>query len=194
MTMGNFPDPLETLNCRNQLKTMTDRLIIPDYCPLPGAKPYARPILIKFGWLYVVLGAIGVVTSGLPTTIFITMEAWAVARSSKCFHDWLYSHHIFGPAMRNWEQHRVIPPKAKLTAPIIMTTCMTPVAVYILTRASFVPTKLGTKPHNMPSYRVMLGLRRFWSQSIRFTCLTRICQLLPPEPSARRNRCPYQPV
>ena len=194
---------------------MTDRLIIPDYCPLPAAKPYARPILIKFGWLYVVLGAIGVVTSGLPTTIFIIMAAWPFARSSKRLHDWLYSHHNFGPAMINWERHREIPPKAKLTAlaimslsaaavanigggrltaPIIMTVSMTPVAVYILTRASFVPTKLGRKPHNMPSYRVMLGLRRFWSQSIRFTCLTRICQLLPPEPSTRRNRCPYQPV
>ncbi len=143
-----------------KLNMMTDRLIIPDYCPVPAAKPYMRPILIAFGWLCVALGAVGVVTPGLPTTVFIIMAAWAFARSSRRFHDWLYSHQLFGPALINWERHRVIPPKAKvlavsmmslsvamvavigagsLMAPAIMMACMTPAAIYILTRSSRVP-------------------------------------------------------
>ena len=139
---------------------MTDRLIIPDYCPVPAAKPYMRPLLIVFGWLCVALGTIGVVTPGLPTTVFIIMAAWSFARSSRRFHDWLYNHKLFGPALINWERHRVIPPKAKVMAvsmmslsvamvavigagswmaPTIMMVCLTPVAIYILTRASRIP-------------------------------------------------------
>src|ERR1700730_1972390 len=37
--------------------------------------------------------------------------------------------------------------------------------------------------------RTMLGLRRFWSQSIRFTCRTRICQ----EWALSIKRWPHQP-
>jgi|SaaInlV_130m_DNA_2_1039683.scaffolds.fasta_scaffold70132_1 hypothetical protein len=143
-----------------RLNIMTDRLIIPDYCPVPAAKPYMRPLLIVFGWLCVALGTIGVVTPGLPTTVFIIMAAWAFARSSRRFHDWLYNHKLFGPALINWERHRVIPPKAKVMAvsmmslsvamvavigagswmaPTIMMVCLTPVAIYILTRASRIP-------------------------------------------------------
>ena len=143
-----------------KLNIMTDRLIIPDYCPVPAAKPFMRPLLIAFGWLCVALGGIGVVTPGLPTTVFIIMAAWAFARSSRRFHDWLYSHKLFGPALINWERHRVIPPKAKVMAvsmmslsvaivavigagswmaPTIMMAAMTPVAIFILTRASRAP-------------------------------------------------------
>ena len=135
-------------------------MIIPDYCSVPAARPYARPLLITFGWFCVVLGAISLVTPGLRTIIFIIMAAWAFGRSSRRFHDWLYNHRLFGPALINWERHRIIPPKAKVLvvsmmslsvamvavigaeswmAPAIMTACMMPVALYILTRASRVP-------------------------------------------------------
>ncbi|MAF46903.1 MAG: YbaN family protein [Rhodospirillales bacterium] len=139
---------------------MSERLIITDHCPVPAARPYARPLLIAFGWLCVALGAIGVVTPGLPTTIFIIIAAWAFARSSRRFHDWLYRHRVFGPALLDWERHRVIPVKAKVMAvsmmglsiavvavlgagswmaPAIMAACLSPVALYILTRASRAP-------------------------------------------------------
>jgi len=139
---------------------MTDKLIIKDYCPVPVAKPYLRPLLISFGWLCVVLGVIGAVTPGLPTTIFIIMAAWAFSRSSRRFHDWIYSHRMFGPILHNWESHRVIPRKAKVMAvgmmslsllfvvfftpatwiaPTIMLAVMLPAAIYIVTRASYAP-------------------------------------------------------
>jgi uncharacterized membrane protein YbaN (DUF454 family) len=139
------------------LRFMQERMIIPDYCPVPEAKPYARPLLIAFGWLCVALGTIGVVTPGLPTTVFIIMAAWAFARSSRRFHDWLFNHRLFGLTLINWERNRVIPAKAKVMAvsmmslsvlavailgagswmaPAILMACMTPVAFYIVTRAS----------------------------------------------------------
>ncbi len=127
---------------------------------MPEAKPYLRPLLIVFGWLCVVMGAIGAVTPGLPTTVFLIMAAWAFARSSRKFHAWLYGHKYFGPTVRNWDNYRVIPKKAKVLAvsmmsaslafvivfvaqdwmlPTIMFAVMAPAAAYILTRASTAP-------------------------------------------------------
>ncbi|NQV55918.1 MAG: YbaN family protein [Rhodospirillales bacterium] len=139
---------------------MSEQTVITDYCPVPRAKPYLRPLLIVFGWLCVVLGTIGVVTPGMPTTIFIILAAWAFARSSARFHQWLYGHRLFGPTLINWENHRVIPVKAKIMAvsmmglsvtimaliasdnlmvPAILAAGLSPIALYIVTRASRVP-------------------------------------------------------
>ncbi len=131
-----------------------------DRCPVPEAKPWLRPILIIFGWTCVALGAIGAVTPGLPTTVFLIMAAWAFSRSSRRFHSWLYGHKYLGPYITAWDQHRVIPKRAKIMAvcmmslslaivilflaktmmlPMIMAGVMFPAAIYILTRASEVP-------------------------------------------------------
>jgi uncharacterized protein len=131
-----------------------------DRCPVPEAKPWLRPILIIFGWTCVAIGAIGAVTPGLPTTIFLIMAAWAFSRSSKRFHTWLYGHKYLGPYITAWEEHRVIPKRAKIVAismmslsltivivfiaktallPMIMAAVMLPAAIYIVTRASVVP-------------------------------------------------------
>ena len=75
------------------------------------------------------LGAIGVVTPGLPATVFIIMAAWVFARSSRRFHGWLYNHKLFGPALINWERHRVIPPKAKVMVVSMMSLSAAMVAV-----------------------------------------------------------------
>lgn len=133
-----------------------------DNCPVGEAKPWLRPLMIAFGWLCVILGAIGVVVPGLPTTVFLIMAAWAFSRSSRRFHNWLYAHKFFGPVVSNWENHRVIPVKAKIMAvsmmtlsviivltlfpgnlmlPAIMVAAMAPAAVYIVSRESRVPVK-----------------------------------------------------
>ncbi len=133
---------------------------LPDNCPVPVARPYLRPLLIALGFTCVGLGAVGVVVPGMPTTVFLIMAAWAFARSSQRFHTWLYSRPRFGPLLINWEQHRVIPMRAKVIAvgcmtlsfvyvagfvaqdwvlPATLLAVMVPAAIYILTRASRVP-------------------------------------------------------
>ena len=82
-----------------------------DRCPLPKARPVLKPILIDFGFLCVALGLIGVFTPGFPSTVFLIMAAWAFARSSKRYYNRLYGHKRFGPVLRDWHAHRVIPPK-----------------------------------------------------------------------------------
>jgi uncharacterized membrane protein YbaN (DUF454 family) len=92
----------------------------------PGPKPLsllARVLLHCFAVLCLVLGLIGVVLPGMPTTVFILMAAWAAARSSPRLHAWLRNHRIFGPLLRNWENGRTVSRRAKWSATITMAAC-----------------------------------------------------------------------
>ena len=154
---------IETGIRRAHLNNMDDtriNLAHLDRCPVPEAKPFLRPVLIAFGWLCVALGLIGVVTPGLPTTVFLIMAAWAFSRSSRRFHAWLYGHKYLGLIVQNWDRHRAIPVKAKIMAvsmmtvslliivlfvaetwvlPAIMLAVLIPAALYIVTRTSGQP-------------------------------------------------------
>jgi len=92
----------------------------------PGPKPLsllARVLLHCFAVLCLVLGLIGVVLPGMPTTVFILMAAWAAARSSPRLHAWLRNHRIFGPLLRNWENGSTVSRRAKWSATITMAAC-----------------------------------------------------------------------
>ena len=73
-----------------------------------------RPVYLLLGWSFFGLGAVGAVVPGLPTTPFMLLALWAFSKSSQRFHDWLYAHRVFGPPLRQWQTHRVIPVKAKI--------------------------------------------------------------------------------
>ncbi len=75
-----------------------------------------RVLLQLFGWLNVGLGAVGVFVPLLPTTPFLLVAAWAFARSSERFHEWLVTHPRLGPPITNWREHRAISRRLKLVA------------------------------------------------------------------------------
>ena len=75
-----------------------------------------RSLYFLLGWCFFGLGAVGTVVPGLPTTPFMLLALWAFSKSSQRFHDWLYSHRVFGPPLQQYRTHRVIPGKAKLLA------------------------------------------------------------------------------
>ena len=79
-----------------------------------------RPVFFVLGWCFFGLGAVGVVVPGLPTVPFMLVALWAFARSSRRFHDWLYTHRVFGPPLQAWQDHGVIPMKAKVLAVVTM--------------------------------------------------------------------------
>jgi hypothetical protein len=79
-----------------------------------------RGLLITGGTICVVLGVIGIFMPLLPTTPFMLLAAACFARSSRRFHDWLLANRTFGPLIREWEQHRSIPRRTKLTAIALM--------------------------------------------------------------------------
>ena len=75
-----------------------------------------RPLLFTLGWLLFGLGFVGVFVPVLPTTPFMLLALWCFSRSSDRFHKWLYTHKYFGPPLQSWQEHRVIPLKAKFIA------------------------------------------------------------------------------
>ena len=120
----------------------------------------ARWALLVFGWLMVVLGMIGVVVPGMPTTVFLIIAVWAFSKCSVRFQQWLWKHKTFGPPIRAWHLHRVIPVKAKVMAsgmmtvsfvyvtffvaedwvfPALLAAVLVPSSAWILTRASAAP-------------------------------------------------------
>tara|TARA_B110000116_G_scaffold258775_1_gene260238 strand:+ start:1923 stop:2348 length:426 start_codon:yes stop_codon:yes gene_type:complete len=88
--------------------------------PLPKQKSVGTPIssikkymYLGVGFISLFLAYIGVITPGVPFTGFLIIAAWAFSKSSKKWHDYLYSHKIFGPFITNWESERVFPKKAR---------------------------------------------------------------------------------
>lgn len=75
---------------------------------------------ITFGLCALVLGLVGLVLPLLPTTPFMLLAAACFAKSSPRLHDWLVGHRLFGPAIRDWREHRAIAPRAKRMAVLAM--------------------------------------------------------------------------
>ena len=80
-----------------------------------------RLALLVLGWMCVGLGFIGIFVPGLPTTIFLIIALWAFTKSSKKLRIWLLNHKRFGPILRNWEEHKVVPLKAKILMVVLQT-------------------------------------------------------------------------
>lgn len=72
-----------------------------------------RPLWLAAGLVSAGVGIIGIVVPLLPTTPLMILAAACFARSSPRLHDWLWNHRLFGPAIRDWREHRAIPPLAK---------------------------------------------------------------------------------
>jgi hypothetical protein len=132
----------------------------------------ARWGLLAFGWVNVGLGMIGVVVPGMPTTVFLIIAVWAFSKSSVRFQRWLWEHQTFGPSIRAWHEHRVIPKKAKIMAslmmaasfiyvtffvaeswvlPAVLAAVLVPSAAFILSQASTTPNPSPVAETSEPS-------------------------------------------
>ena len=123
----------------------------------------SRIILLALGWICVSLGFIGIFVPGLPTTIFLIIALWAFTKSSTKFRNWLLNHKRFGPILHNWQEHRVVPLRAKILMVILqisvviivqytfdnliitlgLTIILVLVAMYVISLPSKVPEALG---------------------------------------------------
>ena len=92
-----------------------------------------RPLFFILGWLLFGLGFVGAFVPVLPTTPLMLLALWCFSRSSDRFHDWLYTHKIFGPPLQQWQEHRVIPLAAKLIAVFFMAASLVYLFVFSVT-------------------------------------------------------------
>lgn len=127
--------------------------------PIAAAAGWLSPVFFALGLLSTALGIVGMFVPGLPTTVFLIVALWAFSKSSQRLQTWLWMHPRFGPGLRLWQVHRVIPIKAKIAAvsvmllsllviiveaqsweaPVTVAAIMVPVALWIATRRSSIP-------------------------------------------------------
>lgn len=83
----------------------------------PGERWGARrAVYFVLGWFFFGLGVLGAVLPVLPTTPFMLLAAWAFSNSSRRFEHWLLEHPWFGPGIKRWRAHRVVPARIKLVS------------------------------------------------------------------------------
>lgn len=72
-----------------------------------------RYLWFTLGMLSLGMAYVGVVTPGIPFSVFLVFAAYCFSKSSKRMHDWLYGHKYFGPFLTNWKEHKIFPLKMK---------------------------------------------------------------------------------
>lgn len=75
-----------------------------------------RVSLIISGWIFVVLGVIGIFLPVMPTTIFLILAAACFARSSEKFYYQLINNKYLGKYIKDYMEHRGMPLRAKIVA------------------------------------------------------------------------------
>jgi uncharacterized membrane protein YbaN (DUF454 family) len=65
------------------------------------------------GFLSLGMAYIGIITPGIPYSIFVVFAAYCFSKGSERMHKWIYNHKIFGPFLTNWGEKRVFPQKMR---------------------------------------------------------------------------------
>lgn len=79
-----------------------------------------KALLFVFGWISFGLGVIGAFLPVIPTTPFLILSAYLFSKSSPRFHAWLLSLPFAGPAINDWNQNRVVRPRAKVLCSVMI--------------------------------------------------------------------------
>ncbi len=103
------------------------------------------------GFLSLGMAYIGIVTPGIPYSIFVVFAAYCFSKGSERMHRWIYNHKIFGPFLTNWNQKRVFPQKMKY----FMLAMMSLSLVLMWTG--------GVKPIGVISTAVFMALVAVWA-------------------------------
>ena len=91
-----------------------------------------RGLFLAAGTVALLLGLIGIFLPLLPTTPFVLLAAACYARGSRRFYDWLLAQRTFGPIVHEWQQHRSIPYRTKITAIVLMSLTLATSIVFFV--------------------------------------------------------------
>lgn len=70
--------------------------------------------------LFIILGFIGAILPGMPTTVFLILAAWAASKGWPKMDAWLLNHPKYGATLKAWRENGTVPRRAKWIASIMM--------------------------------------------------------------------------
>jgi uncharacterized membrane protein YbaN (DUF454 family) len=103
------------------------------------------------GFFSLGLAYVGVITPGMPYSIFVVFAAYCFAKGSPKMHAWLYNHKLFGPFLTNWGTKRVFPTKMKFFMLAMMSSSL------------IIMWFTGVKPIGILSTAVFMSLVAVWA-------------------------------
>lgn len=103
------------------------------------------------GFLSLGMAYIGIITPGIPYSIFVVFAAYCFSKGSERMHKWIYNHKIFGPFLTNWGEKRVFPQKMRYLMLGMMTLSL---CIMFFT---------GVKPIGILSTAVFMALVAVWA-------------------------------
>ena len=83
-------------------------------------KALQNTLLLTLGWLFVVLGVIGLLLPIVPTTPFLIVALALFSKSSPRFHQMLLNNSWFGPTLRQWDETKTLSRKTKYKASLLI--------------------------------------------------------------------------
>lgn len=83
-----------------------------------------RYFYLALGFICVGFAYIGIITPGIPFSIFLVIAAWAFAKSSPKMEAWLYNHPWFGKFLTNWYSKRIFPQRGKYIMLVTMASTL----------------------------------------------------------------------
>ncbi len=86
----------------------------------PTLHGWRRWLFVALGWFFVGLAVLGAILPLLPTTPFLLLASYFFVRSSPRLNAWLLRSKLFGPFLRNWQKHRAVSRRVKITALTIL--------------------------------------------------------------------------
>ena len=81
---------------------------------------FKKTLWFTLGIICLGIAYIGIITPGIPWSTPAVAAAFCFAKSNKRWHDWIMNHKLFGPFLRNWQEKRVVPRRAKWMMVITM--------------------------------------------------------------------------
>jgi len=118
-----------------------------------------RGLYVLLAAVFFLLGMIGVVLPGLPTTPFLLLTAYFLMRSWPRMHRLLLANRLFGPMLRDWHHHRAVTWRVKVQATamvaamialvIVWSSYSLPVSIAVISLAAVGLTVI----HSLPTHR-----------------------------------------